>query len=151
MPYGPKYTAKKIQKLLFTKDLLLNAEWNKPEDRETKFHRPSCYLRISQRRAPCLLWFLAGGVYRRRFCSIRRGREDPPPCLDWHMAPRKPHIVDRSVSKHTTAVRPSACSNRWVNYLRLLSTDREGPKIGMNPVAVDIPPHLGEKILTLFI
>jgi ankyrin repeat protein len=39
IPYGPKYYAKKIEKLLFTKDLLLNAEWNKPKDRETTLHR----------------------------------------------------------------------------------------------------------------
>jgi ankyrin repeat protein len=39
IPYGPKYHAKKIEKLLFTKDLLLNAEWNKPKDRKTKLHR----------------------------------------------------------------------------------------------------------------
>ncbi|KAL9616457.1 MAG: hypothetical protein Q9160_008673 [Pyrenula sp. 1 TL-2023] len=39
IPYGPKYNAKKIDKLLFTKDLLLNAEWNRPKDRETSLHR----------------------------------------------------------------------------------------------------------------
>ncbi|KAJ9603170.1 hypothetical protein H2200_012465 [Cladophialophora chaetospira] len=39
IPYGPKYHAKKIEKLLFTKDLLLNAEWNKRKDRETNLHR----------------------------------------------------------------------------------------------------------------
>ena len=36
---GPKYNAKRIEKILFTKDLLLNAEWNRPKDRETKLHR----------------------------------------------------------------------------------------------------------------
>ncbi|KAK5192042.1 hypothetical protein LTR92_007989 [Exophiala xenobiotica] len=39
IPYGPRYNAKKVEKLLFTKDLLLNAEWNRPLDRETKIHR----------------------------------------------------------------------------------------------------------------
>lgn len=39
IPYGPKYHAKKIEKLLFTKDLLLNSEWNKPKDREVNLHR----------------------------------------------------------------------------------------------------------------
>lgn len=39
IPYGPRYTAKRVEKLLFTKDLLLNAEWNKPKDRETNLHR----------------------------------------------------------------------------------------------------------------
>jgi ankyrin repeat protein len=39
VPYGPKYNAKRIERLLFTKDLLLNAEWNKPKDRETSLHR----------------------------------------------------------------------------------------------------------------
>ncbi|KAM0702033.1 hypothetical protein Q7P35_010943 [Cladosporium inversicolor] len=39
IPYGPKYHARKIEKLLYTKDLLLNAEWNKPKDREVDLHR----------------------------------------------------------------------------------------------------------------
>ena len=38
IPYGVKYNAKKIEKLLFTKDLLLNAEWNQ-KDRETTLYR----------------------------------------------------------------------------------------------------------------
>jgi ankyrin repeat protein len=38
VPYGAKYNAKKIEKLLFKKDLLLNAEWNQ-KDRETPLHR----------------------------------------------------------------------------------------------------------------
>ncbi|RMZ85696.1 hypothetical protein DV736_g6555, partial [Chaetothyriales sp. CBS 134916] len=47
IPYGPKYNAKKIEKLLFTKDLLLNAEWNRPKDRETKIHRhPAFFGRV---------------------------------------------------------------------------------------------------------
>ena len=39
IPYGPKYHARKIEKLLFTKDLLLNSEWNKPKNREVNLHR----------------------------------------------------------------------------------------------------------------
>ncbi|KAF2476310.1 ankyrin [Lindgomyces ingoldianus] len=39
IPYGPKYHAKRIEKLLYTKDLLLNAEWNKRDDREVNLHR----------------------------------------------------------------------------------------------------------------
>ncbi|KAF2192505.1 ankyrin repeat protein [Zopfia rhizophila CBS 207.26] len=39
IPYGPNFHAKKIEKLLYTKDLLLNAEWNKPDDREVNLHR----------------------------------------------------------------------------------------------------------------
>ncbi|KAK5019607.1 hypothetical protein LTR16_012683, partial [Cryomyces antarcticus] len=39
VPYGPKFHAKKIEKLLYTKDLLLNAEWNRPKDREVHLHR----------------------------------------------------------------------------------------------------------------
>jgi ankyrin repeat protein len=42
VPYGVKYTAKKIEKLLFTKDLLLNAEWNQ-KDRETTLHRHAAF------------------------------------------------------------------------------------------------------------
>jgi hypothetical protein len=39
IPYGPKYHARKIDRLLYAKDLLLNAEWNRPKDRETTLHR----------------------------------------------------------------------------------------------------------------
>lgn len=39
IPYGPKFHARKIEKLLFTKDMLLNAEWNLPKDREVHLHR----------------------------------------------------------------------------------------------------------------
>ncbi|PGH35322.1 hypothetical protein GX50_01786 [[Emmonsia] crescens] len=39
IPYGPIYTAKKIEKLIYKKDLLLNAEWNKPKDRKVNLHR----------------------------------------------------------------------------------------------------------------
>ncbi|KAF2867127.1 hypothetical protein BDV95DRAFT_528151 [Massariosphaeria phaeospora] len=39
IPYGPKHHAKKIEKLMYTKDLLLNAEWNKRDDREVNLHR----------------------------------------------------------------------------------------------------------------
>ncbi|KAH7126744.1 ankyrin repeat protein [Dendryphion nanum] len=39
IPYGPHYHAKRIEKLLYTKDLLLNAEWNKKDDREVYLHR----------------------------------------------------------------------------------------------------------------
>ncbi|KAM0715936.1 hypothetical protein Q7P37_008450 [Cladosporium fusiforme] len=39
VPYGPNYHARKIEKLVYTKDLLLNAEWNKPKDREVNLHR----------------------------------------------------------------------------------------------------------------
>ena len=47
IPYGPKYNAKNIEKLLFTKDLLLNAEWNRSKDRETVLHRhPAFFGRV---------------------------------------------------------------------------------------------------------
>lgn len=39
IPYGPRYNARKIEKLLYKKDLLLNAEWNKPADRDVNLHR----------------------------------------------------------------------------------------------------------------
>jgi ankyrin repeat protein len=39
IPYGPKYHARKIERLLYAKDLLLNAEWNRPKERETVLHR----------------------------------------------------------------------------------------------------------------
>lgn len=39
IPYGTKFHAKKIERLLYAKDLLLNAEWNKKADREVRLHR----------------------------------------------------------------------------------------------------------------
>ncbi|KAI1433298.1 ankyrin repeat protein [Xylaria sp. CBS 124048] len=39
LPYGEKFHARKIEKLCYTKDLLLNAEWNQPKDREVYLHR----------------------------------------------------------------------------------------------------------------
>ncbi|KAL8943907.1 MAG: hypothetical protein Q9216_000801 [Gyalolechia sp. 2 TL-2023] len=44
VPYGPKYTAKRIEKLLYTKDLLLNAEWNKSKERTVNLHRHPCFM-----------------------------------------------------------------------------------------------------------
>ena len=43
IPYGSKYTARRIERLLYTKDLLLNAEWNRPKDREVDLHRHPCF------------------------------------------------------------------------------------------------------------
>lgn len=43
VPYGPKYQAARINRLLYAKDLLLNAEWNKPDDREVHLHRHPCF------------------------------------------------------------------------------------------------------------
>ncbi|KAK4938155.1 hypothetical protein LTR66_015120, partial [Elasticomyces elasticus] len=39
IPYGRNFNAKKIEKMLYTKDLLLNAQWNQPKDREVYLHR----------------------------------------------------------------------------------------------------------------
>lgn len=41
---GPKYHAARINRLLYAKDLLLNAEWNKPDDREVHLHRHPCFI-----------------------------------------------------------------------------------------------------------
>lgn len=38
IPYGPKFHASKIQRLLYTKDILLNAEWSKPKERVLHRH-----------------------------------------------------------------------------------------------------------------
>jgi hypothetical protein len=47
VPYGPGFNARRIEKLLYTKDLLLNAEWNKPKDREVHLHRhPAFFGRV---------------------------------------------------------------------------------------------------------
>ncbi len=43
VPYGPKYYASKINRLLYAKDLLLNAEWNQPDDRKVYLHRHPCF------------------------------------------------------------------------------------------------------------
>jgi len=43
VPYGEKYQAGKINRLLYAKDLLLNAEWNLPDDREVYLHRHPCF------------------------------------------------------------------------------------------------------------
>ncbi|CZT02079.1 related to ankyrin [Rhynchosporium agropyri] len=43
VPYGPKYNAAKINRLLYAKDLLLNGEWNKPKERELYLHRHPCF------------------------------------------------------------------------------------------------------------
>ncbi|KAH7311442.1 hypothetical protein B0I35DRAFT_481406 [Stachybotrys elegans] len=43
-PYGPKYNAMKIEKLLYVKDLLLNAEWNHKKDRTVNLHRHPCFI-----------------------------------------------------------------------------------------------------------
>jgi hypothetical protein len=48
IPYGPKFHAKRIEKLCYTKDLLLNAEWNQPDDRDVYLHRHPAF--VSQ---PC--------------------------------------------------------------------------------------------------
>ena len=54
VPYGPKYNAKRVEKLLFTKDLLLNAEWNRPKDRETRLHRhPAFFGRVEDVLGDC--------------------------------------------------------------------------------------------------
>jgi hypothetical protein len=41
---GPKYQAARINRLLYAKDLLLNAEWNKPDNREVHLHRHPCFI-----------------------------------------------------------------------------------------------------------
>jgi hypothetical protein len=40
---GPKYHAARVNRLLYAKDLLLNAEWNKPDDRKVHLHRHPCF------------------------------------------------------------------------------------------------------------
>ena len=45
VPYGPKYHAKRIERLLYTKDILLNAEWNTKKDRTAPhLHRHPCFI-----------------------------------------------------------------------------------------------------------
>lgn len=47
VPYGQKFNAKRIEKLLYQKDLLTNAEWAQKEDRTVYLHRhPAFFGRI---------------------------------------------------------------------------------------------------------
>ena len=49
IPYGEKFNAKRIEKLCYTRDLLLNAEWNQPKERrECYLHRhPAFFGRVA--------------------------------------------------------------------------------------------------------
>lgn len=49
VPYGEKFNAKRIEKLCYTRDLLLNAEWNQPKERrEMYLHRhPAFFGRVN--------------------------------------------------------------------------------------------------------
>ncbi|KAI0547666.1 ankyrin repeat protein [Xylaria curta] len=54
VPYGVKFHAKKIEKLCYTKDLLLNAEWNQPKEREVYLHRhPAFFGRVEDVLGDC--------------------------------------------------------------------------------------------------
>ncbi|KAL9021492.1 MAG: hypothetical protein Q9185_001285 [Variospora sp. 1 TL-2023] len=44
VPYGPKYHARKIEKLLYNRDLLLNVEWNQNKERTVNLHRHPCFI-----------------------------------------------------------------------------------------------------------
>lgn len=47
VPYGQHFNAKRIEKLCYTRDLLLNAEWNQPAEREVYLHRhPAFFGRV---------------------------------------------------------------------------------------------------------
>ncbi|KAM4059065.1 ankyrin repeats (3 copies) domain-containing protein [Hirsutella rhossiliensis] len=47
VPYGKMFHAKRIEKLCYTRDLLLNAEWNQPKDRKVHLHRhPAFFGRV---------------------------------------------------------------------------------------------------------
>lgn len=48
IPYGPSQTVRKVEKLLFTKDLLLNAEWNQKEDRHVDLHRHPAFFGFAE-------------------------------------------------------------------------------------------------------
>ncbi|CEI64211.1 hypothetical protein FVEN_g9050 [Fusarium venenatum] len=47
VPYGQHFNAKRIEKLCYTRDLLLNAEWNQPDERKVYLHRhPAFFGRV---------------------------------------------------------------------------------------------------------
>ncbi|KAI1826431.1 ankyrin repeat protein [Xylaria intraflava] len=53
-PYGERFHAKKIEKLFYTKDLLLNAEWNQPKERNVYLHRhPAFFGRVEDVISDC--------------------------------------------------------------------------------------------------
>ncbi|KAI5466053.1 ankyrin repeat-containing domain protein [Mariannaea sp. PMI_226] len=57
IPYGKNFNAKRIEKLCYTRDLLLNAEWNKPDDREVNLHRhPAFFGRVEDVVEDCCGW-----------------------------------------------------------------------------------------------
>ena len=54
IPYGPKFHAKKIEKLCYTRDLLLNAEWNENQKRDVYLHRhPAFFGRFDDVKDDC--------------------------------------------------------------------------------------------------
>ncbi|KAI1076745.1 ankyrin repeat protein [Whalleya microplaca] len=54
IPYGVKFHAKKIEKLCYTRDLLLNAEWNQPKERDVYLHRhPAFFGRVEDVISDC--------------------------------------------------------------------------------------------------
>ncbi|RGP64578.1 hypothetical protein FLONG3_9493 [Fusarium longipes] len=47
VPYGQHFNAKRVEKLCYTRDLLLNAEWNQPDERKVYLHRhPAFFGRV---------------------------------------------------------------------------------------------------------
>ncbi|KAG6190171.1 hypothetical protein E4U36_003450 [Claviceps purpurea] len=54
VPYGERFNAKRIEKLCYTRDLLLNAEWNQPKDRKVYLHRhPAFFGRVEDVMEDC--------------------------------------------------------------------------------------------------
>ncbi|KAJ5684217.1 uncharacterized protein N7477_000562 [Penicillium maclennaniae] len=48
IPYGRRYNARNIERLLYSKDLLLNAEFNQPKDRQVYLHRHPAFFGEAQ-------------------------------------------------------------------------------------------------------
>ena len=44
VPYGPRFGVTKIERMLFAKDLLLNAEWNLQDGKRGKFCSSHCII-----------------------------------------------------------------------------------------------------------
>jgi len=53
LPWGPKFTAQKCRKMMYTKDMILNSKWYDPKK---KHHTHPCFFRDYKRSNGGLLW-----------------------------------------------------------------------------------------------
>ena len=91
VPYGPKYNAKKIEKLLYTKDLLLNVEWNVKKDRTVNLHQHPCFFLLEATELPFTLshagmsWTLKCLNLRKQLASAKKNQSLPIPASSFYI------------------------------------------------------------------